>query len=318
MRRQLRTMGASWDWSREAISADPAYYRWTQWFFLRLFQHGLAYKKMAAVDWCPKDNTTLAREQVIGEERVCERCKTPVIKKDLEQWFFRITSYADELLDFSGLDWPEPVRLAQTNWIGRSQGARVRLPHGSRRSDRGLHHAPRHAVGRHFLVLAPEHPLVARLTTPDRRAAVEAYVQQTLRQSDIQREATDKDEDRCVHRRVRRQPGQRRAHPGVDRRLCPALTYGTGAIMAVPAHDQRDFEFARAFGLEVRPVILPPGVEALDGRTMTAAEPAYGTMIESGALSGHSRRPRRGRRRSTTLEQQGAVRQPSITACATG
>ena len=128
MRKQLRSMGASWDWEREAVSSDPEYYRWTQWFFNQLFKHGLAYKKMAAVDWCPKDNTTLAREQVWGDDRHCERCGTPVIKKNLEQWFFRITNYADELLDFSGMDWPERIKTLQTNWIGRSEGASVTFP----------------------------------------------------------------------------------------------------------------------------------------------------------------------------------------------
>ena len=125
MRRQLRRMGTMFDWSREAISADPEYYRWTQWFFIQLYKHGLAYRKFSAVDWCPKDNTTLAREQVVGENRVCERCGTPVIKKDLEQWFFKATNYADELLSFDGLDWPERVRTLQTKWIGRSEGASV-------------------------------------------------------------------------------------------------------------------------------------------------------------------------------------------------
>jgi leucyl-tRNA synthetase len=285
MRRQLRTMGASWDWSREAVSADPAYYRWTQWFFLRLFQHGLAYKKMAAVDWCPKDNTTLAREQVIGEERVCERCKTPVIKKDLEQWFFRITSYAEELLDFSGLDWPEPVRLAQTNWIGRSEGARVVFRTEAGDTIEVFTTRPDTLWGATFLVLAPEHPLVSKLTTPDRKTAVEAYIQQTLRQSDIQREAADKAKSGVFTGGYAVNPvnGERIPIWIADYVL---LTYGTGAIMAVPAHDQRDFEFARAFGLEVRPVILPPGVESLDGLTMDRAEPAHGMMIHSGELSG--------------------------------
>ena len=285
MRRQLRTMGASWDWSREAVSADPAYYRWTQWFFLRLFHHGLAYKKMAAVDWCPKDNTTLAREQVIGEERVCERCRTPVIKKDLEQWFFRITSYAEELLDFGGLDWPEPIRLAQTNWIGRSEGARVVFRTESDDPVEVFTTRPDTLWGATFLVLAPEHPLVSRLTTPDRKAAVESYVQQTLRQSDIQREAADEAKSGVFTGGYAVNPvnGERIPVWIADYVL---LTYGTGAIMAVPAHDQRDFEFARAFGLEVRPVILPPGVESLDGRTMDRAEPGYGIMIQSGELSG--------------------------------
>jgi len=123
MRRQLRTLGTMFDWEREAVSADPEFYRWTQWFFAQLFRHGLAYKKLSPVDWCPNCNTTLAREQVWGDDRHCERCGTPVIKKNLDQWFFRITRYAEELLDFSTIDWPDRVRTLQTNWIGRSQGA---------------------------------------------------------------------------------------------------------------------------------------------------------------------------------------------------
>ena len=115
------------DWERQMLSADPEYYKWTQWFFIQLFKMGLAYRKKAAVDWCPKDNTTLAREQVIGDDRVCERCGTPVIKKDLEQWFFKTTKYADELLDFSQIDWPQTVQTLQTNWIGRSEGAEVQF-----------------------------------------------------------------------------------------------------------------------------------------------------------------------------------------------
>jgi len=125
MRRQLRTMGAIFDWEREAISSDPEYYKWTQWFFLQFYKHDLAYRQKAAVDFCPNCNTTLAREQVWGEDRHCERCGTPVIKKELEQWFFRITRYADELLDYTELHWPERVRAMQTNWIGRSEGAHV-------------------------------------------------------------------------------------------------------------------------------------------------------------------------------------------------
>ncbi|MGW8251261.1 MAG: class I tRNA ligase family protein, partial [Anaerolineales bacterium] len=125
MREQLKSMGAMIDWRREAISADPKYYRWSQWFFTQLRNNGLAYRKMSPVDWCPNCNTTLAREQVWGEDRHCERCGTPVIKKNLEQWFFRTTAYAEELLDFSHIDWPERVRTLQTNWIGRSEGALV-------------------------------------------------------------------------------------------------------------------------------------------------------------------------------------------------
>ena len=196
------------DWEREAVSADPEYYRWTQWFFIQLFKHGLAYQKLSPVDWCPNCNTTLAREQVWGDDRHCERCGTPVIKKDLDQWFFRITDYADELLDFAGIDWPERVRTLQTNWIGRSEGASVVF-----RSERDdpievFTTRPDTLWGATFMVLAPEHPLVAKLTTPDRKAEVEAYVLQAARQTDIEREAADKDKTRRLHRRLRHQPGQ--------------------------------------------------------------------------------------------------------------
>ena len=285
MRRQLRTMGASWDWPREAISADPQFYRWTQWFFLKMFEHGLAYKKMAPVDWCPKDNTTLAREQVIGEERVCERCKTPVIKKDLEQWFFRITRYADELLDFAGIDWPEPVRAAQTNWIGRSQGARVRFTTEAGDPIEVFTTRPDTLWGATFMVLAPEHPLVGPLTSAAQRPTVDAYVQQTLRQSDIQRESLDKEKSGVFTGGYAVNPvnGERIPVWIADYVL---MSYGTGAIMAVPAHDQRDFEFARMFGLEVRPVIQAPGAALLDGAAMTEAVPGLGAMVNSGPLSG--------------------------------
>ncbi len=125
MRRQMRTMGTMFDWEREIVSADPRYYKWTEWFFIQLYKMGLAYRKMSPVDWCPNCNTTLAREQVWGEDRHCERCGTPVIKKDLDQWFFRTTKYADELLNFQGIDWPQTVITLQTNWINRSEGASV-------------------------------------------------------------------------------------------------------------------------------------------------------------------------------------------------
>jgi len=254
MRRQLRTIGAIFDWSREAISCDPEYYRWTQWFFVRFFKNDLAYKKMAPVDWCPHCNTTLAREQVIGDNRVCERCKTPVIKKDLEQWFFRITRYAEELLNFDGIDWPEPVRLAQTNWIGRSEGARVTFLTEAGDPIEVFTTRPDTLWGATFMVLAPEHALVRKLTTPGQSAAVEAYLKQTLRQSDIQREATDKE-------KTGEFTGGFAVNPVNGERIPVWIadyvlpSYGTGAIMAVPAHDRRDFEFAIKYGLPIQPVI---------------------------------------------------------------
>ncbi len=285
MRQQLRSMGAMWDWSREAISSDPKYYRWTQWFFLQLFKAGLAYKKMSPVDWCPKDQTTLAREQVVGEDRVCERCGTPVVKKDLEQWFFRITDYADELLDFSNLDWPEPVRLLQTNWIGRSEGANVVFRTETDDEIPVFTTRPDTLWGATFMVMAPEHPLVHKLTTEEQRPQVERYVAQAVRQTDIQREALDREKEGVFS-------GSYAANPVNGERIpiwiadYVLMGYGTGAIMAVPAHDQRDFEFARRYELEIRPVIKPPDTDPPDAEHMAGATVVYGDMINSGPLTG--------------------------------
>ena len=285
MREQLKSMGAMFDWRREAVSADPEYYRWTEWFFSQLFQHGLAYRKMSPVDWCPNCNTTLAREQVWGEDRHCERCGTPVIKKDLEQWFFRTTSYAEELLDFSHLDWPERVMTLQTNWIGRSEGAAVVFKTEQGAPLEVFTTRPDTLWGATFMVLAPEHPLVQEVVTPDRWPEVQAYVEQALRQTDIQREATDKEKTGVFTGGYATNPvnGERIPIWIADYVL---MTYGTGAIMAVPAHDERDFAFARKYGLEVRPVVQPEGETPLDGANMTEAVPAFGTMINSGPLTG--------------------------------
>ncbi len=287
MRQQLKSMGAMFDWRREMISCEPDYYRWTQWFFIQLYKHGLAYRKYAPVDWCPHCQTTLAREQVVGEERVCERCGTPVIKKELEQWFFRITKYADELLDFSTIDWPERVRTLQTNWIGRSEGASVIFHTEQGDPIEVFTTRPDTLWGATFMVLAPEHPLVPRLTTPDMQSAVEAYIQQAARQADIDREATDKEKTGIFTGGYAINPvnGEKIPIWIADYVL---MTYGTGAIMAVPAHDQRDFEFARKYGLEVRVVIQPADMESLDGATMEASVPASGAMVNSGPLNGTS------------------------------
>lgn len=287
MREQLASMGASWDWEREAISSDPSYYRWTQWFFLQFYKNDLAYKRMSPVDWCPQCNTTLAREQVIGDERVCERCGTPVIKKDLDQWFFRITKYADELLDFSHIDWPEPVRLLQTNWIGRSVGARVEFKTEASDPIEVFTTRPDTLWGATFMVLAPEHPLVEKLTSEKQKDEVHDYVNAAMRQTDIEREAVDKAKTGVF-------TGGYAINPVNDERIpvwiadYVLMSYGTGAIMAVPAHDQRDFEFARTYSLEVRPVIQPDDHEALQGATMEEALPVYGEMINSGPLTGTS------------------------------
>ncbi len=285
MREQMRSMGNMFDWRREAVSADPEYYRWTQWFFLQLNKHGLAYRKMAAVDWCPKDNTTLAREQVVGVNRVCERCGTPVIKKNLEQWFFRITNYADELLHFEGIDWPENIRTLQTNWIGRSEGANVTFKPEQGDEIVIFTTRPDTLWGATFMVLAPEHPLVAKVTTKDKKAEVDAYIKESTRQTDIEREATDREKTGVF-------TGGYAINPVNDERIpiwvadYVLMTYGTGAIMGVPAHDERDFAFARKFGLEVRPVIQAPDAELLDGKKMKEAAAHSGVMINSGPLTG--------------------------------
>ena len=265
MRDQLRTMGAMWDWEREATSSDPEYYRWTQWFFLKLLAHDLAYRSHAAVDFCPKCNTTVAREQVVGEERLCERCDTPVVKRDLEQWFLRITRYAEELLRFEGIDWPERIRTLQTNWIGRSEGAHVAF-----RTERGdalevfttrpdtLCGVPPSWCSPRSIRWSP------RLTTPEQRAEVEAYAAAATRQTEIEREAAGREKSGVF-------TGGYAINPVNDEKIpiwiadYVLMTYGTGAIMAVPAHDERDFAFARAYGLTVRPVIQPAGIEPLDG-----------------------------------------------------
>jgi len=291
MREQLKSMGAMFDWEREAVSADPEYYKWTEWFFIQLYRHNLAYRKKSPVDWCPTCNTTLAREQVWGEDRHCERCGTPVIKKDLEQWFFKTTRYAEELLDFSGMDWPERVQVLQANWIGRSEGASVVFRTAAGDPIEVFTTRPDTLWGATFMVLAPEHPLVEKITTPEQRQAVEAYKVQTARQSDIERQAADKEKTGVF-------TGGYAVNP-VNGAKIPIwiadyvlMTYGTGAIMAVPAHDERDFAFARKYGLQIVPVIQPadehgrPVEPILDGESMTAAYVGPGVMVNSGPFNG--------------------------------
>ena len=288
MRGQLRSMGAMFDWEREAVSSDESYYKWTEWFFIQLYKNGLAYRKMSPVDWCPSCNTTLAREQVWGDDRHCERCETPVIKKDLDQWFFRTTNYADELKTFEGIDGPEHVQTLQTNWVGRSEGASVVF-----KTEIGNHDMevfttrPDTLWGATFMVLSPEHPLVDEISAEDKKEEIEVYKDEAARQSDIDRQSTTKEKTGVF-------TGAYAINPVNDEKIpiwiadYVLMSYGTGAIMAVPAHDQRDFAFARKFDLEVRVVIQPDGMEALDGATMEESVPAKGTMVNSGQLTGTS------------------------------
>jgi len=285
MRRQLKSMGGMFDWRREAISAEPSYYKWTQWFFIKFFKNDLAYQKEAPVDFCPNCNTTLAREQVQGEDRHCERCGTPVIKKNLTQWFFRTTDYADELLDFSGMDWPEQVQTLQTNWINRSEGASVIFKTENGDEIEVFTTRPDTLWGATFMVLAPEHPLVEKVTTESMSEEVAAYQEQAKRMGDIQRESAEREKTGVF-------TGGYAVNPVNDEKIpiwiadYVMMGYGTGAIMAVPAHDQRDFEFARQYDLPIEVVIQPPELDPIKPEEMEAAVPASGDMVNSGPLSG--------------------------------
>lgn len=283
MRSQLRSMGAMFDWTREAVSCDPDYYTWTEWLFARLFEHEIAYRGEAMVNWSPTLQTVLANEQVIDGKD--ERTGQPVVQKMMEQWFFAITTYADELLEFQGIDWPEPIRTMQTNWIGRSEGARVTFTTEAGDAIVVFTTRPDTLWGATFMVLAPEHPLVDPLTSAEQRAAVTAYREQAARHTELERmeEARDKTGVFTGGFAVNPVNGARIPVWIADYVL---LSYGTGAIMAVPAHDQRDFEFARQFGLPVAPVIQPAGGEPLEGDTMTESYVGPGVMVNSGPIDG--------------------------------
>ncbi len=282
MRRQLKSMGAMFDWDHEVITCHPDYYKWTQWFFLKFFENGLAYKKNSPVDWCPTCNTTLAREQVWGEDRHCERCRTPVIKKELDQWFFRVTRYAEELLDFSKIHWPERVAKMQQQWIGKSEGAEITFRSELDDPMTVFTTRPDTLYGATFLVLAPEHPLVKKLTTPERAKAVSVYVNQMERETEIDRMAADREKSGVF-------TGAFAIHPLTEEKIpiwiadYVLMTYGTGAIMAVPAHDERDFAFAKKFEIPIKLVIAP---QDWNGVPLENAYSGRGKMVNSDNLNG--------------------------------
>jgi leucyl-tRNA synthetase len=283
-KRQLKLAGCAYDWSREINSSSPEYYKWTQWFFLLLYKRGLAYRAMGSQWWCEKCRTILANEQVVNG--CCWRhTDTPVSKKDLEQWFFKITEYADRLLnDLEGIDWPEPIKLMQRNWIGRSEGAEIAFTVTGHpgKEVRFFTTRPDTVFGVSFMVLAPEHPLVAEITTPAQRAEIEAYVSQARRQSDIERLSTAKEKTGVFTGAYARNPFSNKDVPIwiADYVL---MGYGTGAIMAAPGEDQRDFDFAKKYGLEI-PVVTAPA----DGSTAPTdqAFTDHGIAVNSGFLNG--------------------------------
>jgi len=285
MREQLRSMGAMFDWEREAISCTPEYYKWSEWFFKKFYENGVAYRGSALVNWSETLQTVLANEQVIDGRD--ERTGQPVVHKMMEQWFFAITKYADELLDFDILDWPEPIKIMQTNWIGRSEGARV-----SFRTEVGDHPIeifttrPDTLWGSTFMVLAPEHELVDIITSEAQRAAVEHYIDEIAAETEIERMMEHREKTGVF-------TGAYAINPVNDERIpiwiadYVMITYGTGAIMAVPAHDQRDFEFARAQDLPIRVVIQPAAMEnLLSDEDMAEAYDGPGTMVNSDAMDG--------------------------------
>ena len=292
MRRQLRSMGAMYDWEREMVSCDPEYYQWTEWLFRRFFEGDIAYRGEAIVNWSPTLETVLANEQVIDGKD--ERTGQPVIQKKMAQWFFAITNYADELLDFSEIDWPEPVKAMQTNWIGRSEGADVVFSTESGAEIPVFTTRPDTLWGATFMVLAPEHPLVDTLTDDAHRESVDAYRTAAAGRSELERMEADREKTGVFTGGFAINPVNGAPIPVwvADYVL---LSYGSGAIMAVPAHDERDFAFARQFDLSVVPVIQPAGEEPLDGATMTEAYIGPGTMVDSGPIDGVATTDAKGR-----------------------
>ncbi len=261
-RRQLKRLGFSYDWNREVDTSSPEYYRWTQWIFLQLHKAGLAYRAGGWQWWCPSDKTVLANEQVI--DGACERCGTTVTKKELTQWYFKVTQYADELLNnLEELDWPESIKALQRNWIGRSVG--TDLSFNSPAGEIVVYSTrPDTLFGASYLVLAPEHSLVEKLTTPEQLDAVKKYVADTKTQSEIERTALDREKSGVF-------TGSYAENPANGERLpiwiadYVLASYGTGAIMAVPAHDDRDMQFAKKFDLPIKQVIMPETGAPIEG-----------------------------------------------------
>ncbi len=283
----FRQYGVSFDWSRRLQTCDPEYYRWTQWLFLRFYERGLAYRADGYVNWCPVDQTVLANEQVINGK--CERCGSEVIRRVLTQWYFKITEYADRLLaDMEPLEgkWPERVLLMQRNWIGRSEGAEVSFEIEGRAEPVTVFTTrPDTLYGATFFVVAADSPLAAELCAPEQRAALDAYLADVRKLTDIERQSAEREKTGVFL-------GRRAVNPvngeqiGVWAADYVLPDYGTGAIMAVPAHDQRDLDFARTFGLPVR-VVLDTG--APDPAQTGVATPGEGRLVSSGPLDGLSK-----------------------------
>ncbi|EYE88965.1 leucyl-tRNA synthetase [Fervidicella metallireducens AeB] len=282
MERQLREMGAMFEWDHEVITCSPEYYKWTQWIFLELYKSGLAYRKEAPVNWCPSCQTVLANEQVV--DGACERCGTEVTKKNLTQWFFKITEYAQELLDkLEELDWPEKTKKIQTNWIGRSEGAEIEFKIENKDlSFRVFTTRADTLLGVTYVVLAPENELVDKITTDENRKAVEEYKEFAKKQTEIDRLSTTREKTGVF-------TGAYAIHPITGEKVPVWIadyvlaTYGTGCVMAVPAHDERDFEFATKYNLPIKRVI-----KGEEGQVDELPYTEYGILVNSGEFDGMS------------------------------
>ena len=281
MEQQLKAIGGSWDWHHEVVTCREDYYKWTQWMFLQLYKHGLAYKKEAPVNWCPSCNTVLANEQVVAGE--CERCGSTVIRKKMSQWFFKITEYAEELLqDLDKLDWPEKTKILQRNWIGKSNGAYVDFKVKDHEESFTVFTTRADTLfGATYCVLAPEHELVDKITTKEQKEAVTAYQLEAAKQSEIERTSTVKEKTGVFTGAYAINPVNGKEIPIWISDYVLA-SYGTGAIMAVPAHDERDYDFAKKFGLEIIQVLKGKEEENIDDGAMTGD----GIHINSGFLDG--------------------------------
>lgn len=283
IRKQLERIGAMYDWDKELMTCVPEYYKWNQWLFLKLYEKGLAYRKNAPVNWCESCQTVLANEQVKADG-TCERCDNPVVKKFLTQWFFKITAYAEELLrDLNKIDWPEKTKIMQINWIGKSEGIEIDFTAETGDKITIFTTRPDTLFGVTYVVLAPEHPLVEKLTKPEFKKSVEEYIDKVKYETEIDRLSTVKEKTGVPLGSYATNPinGEKIPIWIADYVL---LTYGTGAVMAVPGHDERDFEFAKKFNLPIKKVILQPGTQIEDELQSAYVEP--GIMINSGEFSG--------------------------------
>ena len=292
MRQQLVTIGAMFDWSREVVTCDPEYYRWTQWMFLKMYERGLAYRKKAPANWCPKDQTVLANEQVVDGK--CERCGTEVVQKEIDQWLFKITNYAERLLaDLEKLDWPERTKAGQRNWIGRSEGAIIKFLISNFQFPIEVFTTRIDTIfGATYLVIAPEHPLIKDLKFKIKNYnEVFKYIEKANRKTELERLSEDKDKTGVELK------GVKAINPANGEEIPVWISdyvlasYGTGAIMAVPAHDERDYDFAVKFGLPIKQVIISAGKEELKVKSekLKVKEAAFiedGILVESEKFNG--------------------------------